>query len=110
MSEDKNCPLNIEGICFEWVAHGFHEKQMREQGRMILCNTGKYNGFDNPHFAFCTIYKSFQNACETPGIISLKCLEAIKNAKYQRKADGQIVDLKSRELLTTTPQGYSTNP
>jgi hypothetical protein len=104
MVEDKYCPLNLEGMCFEMVAHGFSEEQEREKGRMKPCNMGKHNGYDITHFHYCITYKSFQNACQTPGIISPRCYEAIQDAKYHGIIDGKIIDLKSKELLVTISQ------
>ncbi len=99
MAQDKNCPFNLEGMCFEMIAHGFHEKQLREEGRMKPCDMLKdNNGFPVTSYRYCSGYQSFQTACQTPGIISPRCYEAIRDAKYYDKVDGRIVDLKSREL------------
>ncbi len=105
MAQDEDCPFNLEGMCFEMVAHGFSEKQLRESRRMGLCDMGKdYNGRPVILYHFCPGYQSFQTACQTPGIISPRCYEAIRNAKYCGEIDGKIVDLKSRELSTAPPQ------
>ena len=104
MAQDKYCPLNIEGICFELVAHGFHEKQVREWGIMKVCDMGKHNGYEITNFNFCKTYDAFQNVGRVPGITSQKCYDAIQDAKYHGKIDGRIIDLKSRDLLIHSPQ------
>jgi hypothetical protein len=109
MVQDNDCPLNIGGVCYELVAHGFSEKQLREQGRMNLCEMGKqYNGLPVLRYHYCDGYQSFQTAHRDPGTISPKCCEAIRDAKFHNIADGRIVDLKSLEVLTAQLQKKST--
>ena len=105
MAQDKNCPLNIEGICFELVAHGFSEKQLREEGRMKPCNMGKYNALTEiTRHWYCISYKAFESFCEMPGVISQRCYDAIQMAKHYGEIDGEIIDLKSKELSTTSSE------
>jgi hypothetical protein len=99
MAQDKDCPLNIEGICFETVAYGFHEKQLREEGRMKPCDMGRNSYGEITTFCYCSAYGSFQTAWQTPGTIHPRCYKAIRDAKYNKIIDGQVVDLKSHELL-----------
>jgi hypothetical protein len=100
--EDELCPLNIEGVCFESVAHGFSEKQMREQGKMKLCNMGTDFDQEIIHCHYCPTYQAFQDALQGPGVISPICSDAIYNAKYHDEIDGEIIDLKSKEFLITS--------
>ncbi len=104
MAQDKACLFNLEGMCFEMVAHGFYEKQLREEGRMKPCDMGNDLGREIISYFYCPGYQSFQTAYQTPGIISPRCYEAIRDAKYWDKIDGKIVDLKSGELSTALPQ------
>ena len=104
MAQDENCPLNIGGICYEMVAHGFSEKQLRDQGRMKPCEVEELNSVKTGRYLYCVGWGSFQTAHQDPGTISPNCCEAIRNAKYYDTIDGRIVDLKSLELLTAQYQ------
>jgi len=95
MAQDKRCPFNINGLCYEKVAHGFSEKQLRESNEINPCEMGQYNGLEIERYTICSTFRMFETARETPGIINPEMVEAIRQAKYNGIVDGQRIDLQT---------------
>ncbi len=100
MARDIFCPLYAWDVCYEMVAHGFSEKQMRELGEMKLCDMGRDNNGGNIlHYHYCPTYGAFKTVSQIPGGISHECMKAIHDAQSRQIPDGKIVDLESRSIL-----------